>query len=61
MSPAVERALDDYQRKVASLRAENESLRHQLHRAAKREEHDLELINRLAGMLAQLGAPDVAA
>lgn len=42
------------EKQMASLRAENESLRHQLHRSAQREERDLDLINQLAGTLAQL-------
>lgn len=54
-------ALKDTQQRLASTRAENESLRHQLHRATIREERDLELINRLAGQLAQLEQPLTAA
>lgn len=61
MIDPMERVIGDFQKLVASLRAENESLRAQLHRSACREERDLELINRLAGTLAQLGVvPDVA-
>lgn len=50
-------ALRKEQRGNAALRAENHSLRYQLHRAAEREEYDLALINRLAGQLAQLDQP----
>ena len=55
MNDQITRLIDDYQKQIASLQAENESLRTQLHRSAQREERDLELINRLAGTLAQLG------
>lgn len=48
-------ALGETQQRLSSAHAENEVLRHQLHRATIREEHDLDLINRLAGQLAQLG------
>ena len=55
MNDQITRLIDDYQKQIASLQAEIESLRTQLHRSAQREERDLELINRLAGTLAQLG------
>lgn len=48
-------ALKDTQRRPNTAYAENEALRHRLHRSTIREESDLELINRLAGQLAQLG------
>lgn len=61
MTDPIANLLDEYRQLTASLRAENESLRTQLHRSAQREERDLELINRLAGTLAQLGeVPHVA-
>lgn len=54
MTAVMERVLNDYQKQLQSVRAENESLRTQLHRSAQREERDLDLINQLAGTLAQL-------
>ncbi len=56
MTP-LERALDDTQKRLRAALAENEQLRHRLHRAEVREERDLALINRLAGTLAQLEVP----
>ena len=54
--PAIIRALNDAQKRAASLFAENLRLQQRLHRMEMRSERDVVLINRLSGMLAQLDA-----
>ena len=52
MTNPMQQVLADYQKRIESLTAENESLRTQLHQSAQREDRDLNTIRELEQRLA---------